>query len=214
MAQLQTQQDEGKETDNSNNNNYNTMRVNKLITALNKLTINITSFGFEDSGSSGYKGAAPIIMINGETFAKPGRGVHVIDIDTESLIKTLYSGKQITCIDEIDLKQFINYKQFDTFGKKEAGGKFLKHLNSIKNRNIVIIATEDSADTYWPKDAFAYFKYNLKVNLWNLSQIGFRETFCLIAQSGVLQPYTACVKKQKAHGPAQLNAVIKIKKNM
>ena len=200
MAQIE----EGKSTDGDMAN-----RLDMVITAMNKLIVNVTSYGFDDPSMIYSK-----IMINGQNFTQSGRGVHVVDIETESLVKTLYGSDKILCIDEIELKKFVKYARFDTYGQQKAGQNFLNHLQAIKNTNIDILSVQDSADKHWPKDAFAYFRYNLKMDgMRNLDSIGFRESFVLIGRSGIKQDYTSCYKKEKGDGPAMLNVVIPITKN-
>ena len=99
----------------------------------------------------------------------------------------------------------------DTYGDKQAGMKFGHHLQAIKNKNIVIITIHDSANKHWSQDAFAYFKYNLKMDgMHNLDSIGFRESLVLIGRRGMKQDYTLCYKREKGDGPSILNVVIPI----
>ena len=109
-------------------------RLDVLMTAMNKLIINVTSIGNDD-----YALYPSQIMINGKNFVQNGRGVHVLDIDVKSLSAKLYGGDQVICIDEIDLEQYTNYAKFDTWGNQQAGKQFMEHLQSIKNANIIII---------------------------------------------------------------------------
>eukprot|EP00485_Elphidium_margaritaceum_P001425 CAMPEP_0202704140 /NCGR_PEP_ID=MMETSP1385-20130828/16882_1 /ASSEMBLY_ACC=CAM_ASM_000861 /TAXON_ID=933848 /ORGANISM="Elphidium margaritaceum" /LENGTH=203 /DNA_ID=CAMNT_0049362103 /DNA_START=700 /DNA_END=1311 /DNA_ORIENTATION=+ len=185
-------------------------RLSRLIAASNKLIVNVSAIGLEDACTMN---GMPIMLVNGESFTSKKRGVHVVDIEYDLLLKALYGGKEVLSVDELELKNYINYKSFDTFGVKQDGANFLQHLNSIKNRNIVILATWDSAERYWPSDAFKFFQYTLKMPS-KVNSIGFRESFCLIAQNGIAQPYTSCVKKAKGIGPAQLNVVIKLGKDI
>ena len=199
------QQLEGTETSSSSMNS----RLNVLMAAMNKLTINLTSIGCDDQAHFPSK-----VMINGKNYIERKRGVHIIDIDIKSLAQKLYGGDAVLCVDEVDLKQYMNCATFDTYGKKEAGPQFMNHLQGIKNANIVIIVVYDSVDVYWPKEAFNYFQYNLKMNsLRLLKSIGFRESFALIGRSGILEDYSSAIKRTQGYGPAQISVVIPIKKD-
>eukprot|EP01084_Bolivina_argentea_P176904 306045_1 len=204
-------------------------QMNHLILSTNVLNIEIRSVGWKDMTTRYSK-----IIINGKDFyshVPHPRGVGIVDIDMDSLRSNLYpDSSTFRSIQNIDLDKFINTATFDTYGDSTSPERLLSHLFEIKQGNIVLIATSDSAncDLEYCKDyrnllndkhIWNYIKNKLGVNLINIDGMVSWDSFVLLGKrargANIVnhEPWMGCIKKKKSEGPIHVSTQIHVTKS-